>query len=186
MRWRLLLVASSLAAPAAGLVFGCGTTVVQDTEAVTSARDAGRDGRAHDASGGGGADAQRPEDASYDAFEDYVDPGCPDAGPPEEQFDCDPYHQANGDCPPDQGCYIFVQYPPDACTQEIYGAVCQPAGFGQQGDSCEQQLCAPGFVCVVSGEGVQCIGLCSLKGDTGCPPGLVCEPIDVEGFGGCL
>jgi hypothetical protein len=185
VRWRILLVAASLAAPTLGLGFGCGTTVVEDeTTVVTPSKDAGRDARARDS--GVFVEDARPEDAAHDAFDEYVDPGCPEAGPPIQDLQCDPYHQGNGDCPPDQGCYIYVQYPPDACTQEVYGAACAPAGVAQQGESCEQELCAPGFVCVVSGEGVQCVALCNLSGEDGCPPGLVCEPIDVEGFGGCL
>jgi hypothetical protein len=48
------------------------------------------------------------------------------------------------------------------------------------------QDCGAGFVCVVSGSGNQCIQLCPLTGKDGCAPGLSCEPIDVEGFGGCL
>ena len=185
MRWRLLLVATSLAAPSVGLGFGCGSTVVaEDVAQADAGHDAARDARVHDSAFP--TEDARPEDASHDAFEDYADPGCPDAGAPVQDLQCDPYHQANGDCPPDQGCYIYVQYPPDACTQEVYGAACGPAGVATQGQSCEQDICAPGFVCVVSGEGVQCVALCNLSGEDGCPPGLVCEPIDVEGFGGCL
>jgi hypothetical protein len=30
------------------------------------------------------------------------------------------------------------------------------------------------------------VELCALTGDMACPAGLVCEPIDVMGFGGCL
>jgi hypothetical protein len=184
MRWRFLWAAVSLVAAPLAVEAGCGTTVVADDSSTTStAHDAGKDARAHDAAFPPDA---RPEDASHDAFEDYSDPGCPDAGPPTPALDCDPYHQGNGDCPPDQGCYIYVQYPADACTQEVYGAACAPAGTGTQGQGCEQELCAPGFACVVSGEGVQCVQLCNLSGDAGCPPGLVCEPIDVQGFGGCL
>lgn len=122
-----------------------------------------------------------------DAFPDYTDPGCPDAGPPLYDYQCDPYAQDNGDCAPGEGCYIYVDYPDEPCGQEIYGAFCAPEGFGQQGEPCGGGFdCAGGFVCVVSGSGTQCVELCSLSGDDGCPPGLVCEPIDVEGFGGCL
>jgi hypothetical protein len=122
-----------------------------------------------------------------DAFPDYVDPGCPDAGPPVTAFACDPYTQGNGDCPPGEGCYIFVDYPDEPCGQETYGSMCSPEGWGHQGDACGGSFeCAGGFVCVISGSGTQCIELCSLDGEDGCPAGLVCEPIDVEGFGGCL
>jgi hypothetical protein len=126
-------------------------------------------------------------DAGHDALPDYTDPGCPDAGGPILSFDCDPYHQFNGDCMPGEGCYIYVSYPSEPCGQETYGSLCAPSGPGTQSAPCDgAQDCAGGFVCVVSGSGNQCVQLCPLSGNSSCPPGLVCEPIDVEGFGGCL
>jgi hypothetical protein len=113
----------------------------------------------------------------------YVDPGCPDAGPPGMMFMCDPFAQ---DCPTGEGCYIFTQNPTTPCGQEVYGAACDSAGTGKQGADCDTTACAPGFTCVVSGSGDQCVELCQLEGSMGCPCGLVCQPIDVEGFGGCL
>jgi hypothetical protein len=122
-----------------------------------------------------------------DALPDYVDPGCPDAGPPGTMFQCDPYNQKSGDCAPGEGCYIFVDYPMEPCGQEIYGAVCLPVGQGMQGSPCGgAQDCGAGFSCVVSGSGNQCVQLCPLQGQDNCPPGFVCEPLDVQGFGGCL
>jgi hypothetical protein len=179
----LLLAGLSLPALLAGIAAsGCGSTIVETNP---------------DEQDGGGGDATldakhdaKPIDGSSDAKDalpDYVDPGCPDAGPPITEFMCDPYHQFNGDCPGGQGCYIFVQYPAEPCGQEVYGAACADTGPGQQGDPCGGgQDCGGGYVCVVSGSGNQCVKLCNLKGDSGCPAGLVCEPIDVEGFGGCL
>ncbi len=126
-------------------------------------------------------------DAGPDALTEFIDPGCKDKPPPIEDFQCDPNNQNNGDCLPGEGCYIYVDYPEDPCGQEIYGALCVPEGFGQQGDPCfGAQDCAGGFACVVTGSGTQCVELCPLQGADGCPSGLVCEPIDVEGFGGCL
>lgn len=126
-------------------------------------------------------------DGGTDAFPDYVDPGCPNKPPPIYDLQCDPYVQGNGDCFFDEGCYIYVEYPPDPCGQEIYGAVCVPAGTGQQGDPCGgPQSCGPGLACVITGSGTQCVTLCPLEGADNCPQGMVCEPIDVEGFGGCL
>jgi hypothetical protein len=179
----LACAASALAAPA--LAAGCGSTVKLDPEGEDggggSGAAGGNGGTAAGGTGNGGLDG------GADAFDEYVDPGCPDAGPPIELFDCDPYDQYNGDCGPGEGCYIYVEYPTEACGQEIYGAVCVPAGTGEQGDPCDgPQGCAPGFACVVSGSGIQCVQLCSLSGNDGCPPGFVCDPIDVEGFGGCL
>jgi hypothetical protein len=113
------------------------------------------------------------------------DPGCADPPPPQEEFTCDAYNQKG--CPPGQGCYIFVQYPQETCGQEIYGSICAPGGTGKQGDDCGgAEQCAGGYVCVITGQGTQCVKLCKLTGSSGCPDGLVCETIDVKGFGGCL
>ncbi|MBK6516735.1 MAG: hypothetical protein IPM79_21295 [Polyangiaceae bacterium] len=131
--------------------------------------------------GGGGVDG------GTDALNEFVDPGCKDIPPPIEDFQCDPTDQGNGDCLFGEGCYIYVDYPDDPCGQEIYGAFCMTEGFGQQGDPCGGgQDCGAGLVCVVTGSGTQCVVMCDLDGPSGCPSGLVCEAIDVEGFGGCL
>ncbi|MFT3772797.1 MAG: hypothetical protein QM820_45995 [Minicystis sp.] len=162
---------------------GCGPAVETIPEGSGGAGGAGGHAPSSTSTGIGPGGA----DGGKDALPDYVDPGCPDAGPPIQSFDCDPYHQFNGDCMPGEGCYIFVGYPEEPCGQETYGSVCQPAGFGGQGDPCNGGGdCGGGFVCVVSGSGNQCVKLCPLSGPPGCPSGLVCEPIDVEGFGGCL
>jgi len=126
-------------------------------------------------------------DAGQDALSEFVDPGCKNKPPPFEDFQCDPENQNNGDCLNGDGCYIYVDYPDDPCGQEIYGSLCFPAGFGEQGDPCGgAQDCAAGLACVVTGSGTQCVELCDLDGGDDCSSGLVCEPIDVEGFGGCL
>ncbi|NUP10991.1 MAG: hypothetical protein HOW73_33510 [Polyangiaceae bacterium] len=127
------------------------------------------------------------EDAGHDALNEFIDPGCKDQPPPLEDFQCDPENQGNGDCQIGEGCYIYVDYPEDPCGQEIYGSLCLPEGFGQQGDPCGgAQDCSAGHVCVVTGSGTQCVVMCDLDGPSDCPSGLVCEPIDVDGFGGCL
>lgn len=185
MRKRIFLLLAGLSLPmlaTAAFASGCGSTIVELPPADDGGdrKDARHDGH-HDGGGTGGFDA------GHDAFDEYHDPGCPDAGPPLTQFMCDPYHQFNGDCQPGEGCYIFVQYPMEPCGQEIYGSACAPVGPGQQGDPCGgAQDCGAGFVCVVSGSGTQCVQLCPLMGEDNCPPGFVCEPIDVQGFGGCL
>ncbi len=128
----------------------------------------------------GGVDAK-------DALPDYEDPGCPDVPPPEDQTTCNAWEQGNGDCAEGEGCYIFVAYPSEPCQPEIYGTVCQFAGTGKQQDPCGgQQDCGGGFVCVITGAGTQCVQLCPLEGPSGCPSGLVCEAIDVVGYGGCF
>lgn len=186
MRRRLLLVvlAASMGAGSAGaMAVGCGDTIrVDPGEGGGGSDDGGVDGRAD---GNGGSSGHL--DGGKDALPDYVDPGCPDAGPPIYDYQCDPYAQFNGDCAPGEGCYIYVEYPSEPCASEVYGSFCGPQGGGVQGDSCGGGFdCAGGFVCVVTGSGTQCVQLCPLTGDDGCPAGLVCETIDVEGFGGCL
>ena len=135
----------------------------------------------HDAATDAATDA--PSDAK-DAALDYVDPGCPDTGPPKMDFACDPVGPSSG-CLAGQLCAPFAKYPSAGCAQESYGATCTPAGSGAQGDVCDFG-CQPHFTCVVSGQGAQCIRLCDLTAASPCPSGLVCEPIDVPGIGGCI
>ncbi|MRG98359.1 hypothetical protein [Polyangium spumosum] len=183
MQKRLILVAAALGlvVPAAGLG-GCGSTIVRETE--------GQGGGGGEGGGLPNSSATGPIwDAGKDAFDEYVDPGCPSTPPPIEDFQCDPFDQLNSGCFPGEGCFIFVSYPDEPCGQEVYGAFCAPAGTGVQGDPCGSGSglwCAAGFACVVTGSGTQCVKLCPLDGNDDCPSGLVCEPIDVEGFGGCL
>lgn len=165
-----------------GLASGC----VSKVEVVGQQGDGGSGGE-------GGSQASTTRSTSNTSstssahLPDYEDPGCPDAPPPTKSFQCDPYQQNNGDCSDGMGCYIYVDYPTEPCGQEVYGAACAFGGFGQQGDECMSAGdCGGGLACVVTGSGNQCVTLCSLEGDSGCPSGLVCEPIDVEGFGGCL
>jgi hypothetical protein len=176
----LLLAAFALPTSAILAASGCGPSVTSlDDE---DSKDGGKEGKA-DAK----YDSSINWEAGKDAFDEYVDPGCPDAPPPIKDFQCDPYQQGNGNCGPGEGCYIYVDYPDEPCGQEVYGAICIPVGPGGQGDTCGgAQDCGGGFVCVVTGSGTQCVQLCPLQGNDNCPPGLVCEPIDVEGFGGCL
>ena len=116
----------------------------------------------------------------------YVDPGCPDAGPPPPPLNqCDPFGSPTG-CDLGEGCYPYVQYPSGKCDKEQYGTYCAPAGSGKQGDPCGGELCAANHVCVITGVGTQCVQLCPLVGADNCPSGLFCVPIDVEGYGGCF
>jgi hypothetical protein len=183
MRKRFFLIVvgltGPLAATAGGTLGGCSNVI----EVVPPSSGSGGHAGHHPADGGTGGFGGGP----IDAQPDYTDPGCPDAGAPMTMFMCDPYNQNNGDCPPAEGCYIFTDPPETPCAQEVYGASCEHQGSGQQGTPCGgSEGCAAGFTCVVSGSGNQCVQLCELQGDTGCPNGLVCNPIDVQGFGGCL
>ena len=93
---------------------GCGNTVIEI-----------KPGEGGGGAGGGATTTTSSTtdwDASSDgkdALPDYVDPGCPDAPPAMTDFQCDPYNQNNGDCAFGEGCYIYVQYPQEACEQEI-------------------------------------------------------------------
>jgi hypothetical protein len=179
-----LLGPGALAATAMALVLAIGCTTAIETVSQT-AGSGGGSGGAGAGHGTWGTGAQHWGTGGFGAG--YHDPGCPDAGPPKQDLACDPFHQGNGDCAAGEGCFIFVNYPSEPCGQETYGATCMAAGPGKQGDACGGAIdCSPGFVCVVSGSGNQCVELCHLSGAATCAPGLVCEPIDVEGFGGCL
>ncbi len=161
---------------------GCGNTVVEIKN-----NDGGGGSSSGEITGGGGGNLLDGSADGKDALPDYVDPGCPDAPPPITDFQCDPYKQNSGDCQIGEGCYIYVQYPEEACQEEIYGAYCALAGPGSQGDPCGGGPdCGAGLVCVITGFGTQCVQLCPLSGSSGCSDGLTCEAIDVEGFGGCF
>jgi hypothetical protein len=134
----------------------------------------------------GAKDTGHDVDGADDAFEEYVDPGCPDAPAPVFDYQCDPLAPA-GECPEGEGCYPYVEYPWEPCGAEIYGSMCLAVGTGTQGEGCYgTQECAAGFVCVVSGSGNQCVKICSLTDPSTCTDGQVCEPLDVAGLGGCL
>lgn len=180
MRLRNLLVLVALVTPAVALSPGCGDTVNLPADD-SSGGAGGAGGNTSSTLSSGNA----PPDGGIDATSDYVDPGCPDAAPPIEEFFCDPYEQTG--CQPGEGCFIFVDYPSEPCGPETYGSFCLLEGFGSQGDPCfGAQDCQGGFTCVITGSGTQCVQLCALEGEDGCAAGLVCEAIDVEGFGGCL
>ncbi len=170
------------------LAWGCGGAVVEDT--APPSVDGGRDARsdaARDARADGDA-ATVPDgakaDGGKDALPEYVDPGCSSIPPPVEDFECDPYGAAT-ECAAGEGCYPFVAYPASPCEPETYGSYCYPAGDGAQGDPCVEG-CKSGHVCVVTGQGTQCVQLCDLGAANPCPDGLVCGAVDVPGIGGCI
>lgn len=129
------------------------------------------------------APVDAPKD-SKDALPDYTDPGCPDAPPPLISKECDVYAEPTG-CGTGETCYPFIEYPTGPCEQEVYGAMCVPAGSGGQGDECHLG-CKAGHVCVVSGQGTQCVKICDLSAPMPCPDGLVCVSVDVPGVGVCI
>jgi hypothetical protein len=170
----------------AATLAGCGGDVSADAAgAGAGGGSSGRGGSAAGGSNAGGSGGSPARDAGFDVF---VDPGCPEAPPPDERNECDPFAGDSG-CRFDEGCYPFVQYPSgDPCAAETFGTRCMPAGTGSQGADCENARCAPGFICIVGGApGARCARLCPVFGQETCPAGLVCEPVDIEqGYGGCI
>jgi hypothetical protein len=134
----------------------------------SSGRDAGAGGGPGGAGGTGG----------------YIDPGCPDAAPPPPVYECDPYAELSG-CPIGEACYPWVYYPSGPCDFEQTGTTCYQEGWGKQGDPCSGS-CSARHICVITGHGTQCAELCKLDGPKSCPPGLLCLPVDVQGFGVCF
>lgn len=130
--------------------------------------------------------SRRDARSDSDALAEYHDDPCPDVSPIIDK-QCDPLNPSNGDCAPGMGCYPYVNYPRQACEPETYGAMCMVAGRGGQYSACDGPMsCAPGFVCVITGAGDVCIRLCPLDKRQWCPDGMVCEAIDVLGYGGCI
>jgi hypothetical protein len=117
----------------------------------------------------------------------FVDPGCPPISTLPPIDECNPLAEASG-CPAGESCFPFVDYPSGPCQVERYGALCLQAGPGTQGDSCALDACAADHICVSTGRGTQCARLCALAAEAPsvCAPGLLCLPIDIEGYGGCL
>jgi hypothetical protein len=85
-------------------------------------------------------------------------------------------------CPFGYQCIPTVTYGEKCHTEEI-GTRCAVAGTAAQGDDCTVADCAAGFVCVSGGTGYECAALCHVQSD--CPPGLLCAPLDVDGYGVC-
>ncbi len=167
------------------------TTVPADDGAGGTAGHAGSAGnRAGSSSSSAGRSSSAgssslPRDAGFD---EYADPGCPDAGPPSQVDECDPF-AAVSTCPLGQGCYPFVDHPfGEGCGAQSFGTMCSPAGTGVQGAVCGDggNDCASGFVCVVGSQpGKHCVQLCLMSDPSGCPRGMICGELDVEGFGVC-
>jgi hypothetical protein len=116
----------------------------------------------------------------------YVDPGCVPAMKIQGSRQCDPFSTTQeADCGVGERCVPYVHYA-DQCKTEEIGTQCAPAGAGTQGDDCSVNDCAAGYVCVTGGTGFQCAALCQFRpnGDT-CRNGLLCTPLDVDGYFVC-
>lgn len=112
---------------------------------------------------------------------------CPEVVAQAPRYECDPWAEESG-CGPLEGCYPVVIYPRGPCEVERFGSECRAAGAGIHGEACDAQGCAEGHVCVSTRRGTYCSQTCAFN--TGvqskCPPGLLCQPIDIDGFGACL
>ncbi len=152
------------------LLFACGGRV--------GATDAGDD---LDGAPEGGRFPHLPDGAPY------VDPMCPDAGPPPIVNECDVLDPLKN-CPPGTACYPVTYPPMEKCDTERYGSACLQQGTGTQGEACGSGSngCAPGFVCVITGGTTECAKACKLGEKGQCGSGYVCEPIDVPGYAVCL
>ena len=151
----------------------------------TDAGDGGKKPGMPDHDGGKDAsDDHKDGSQTEDALSEYKDPGCPDAEKPTDDFQCDP-NGNDSECGPGLGCYPFVSYPSTPCGQETYGSQCLFVGSSGQGESCDNG-CQAHHICVVSGQGTQCIEMCDLNLANPCSDGLVCVAVDIPGVGGCL
>jgi hypothetical protein len=163
----------------------CGGTVeiAGDGGGFSGASGHGSVGSAAGSAAAGGSSV--PLDAALD---EYTGPGCPEAGPPVELTECDPF-AAISTCDPGQGCFPFVDHPNgDGCGAQSFGTECLKAGTGTQGATCGDGVtrCAAGFVCVVGSQpGEHCVQLCRMGVQNQCPAGLICGELDVEGYGVC-
>ena len=170
-------------------IVGCGGTTKRglddevDADTVTSTSTTGVGG-----SGMPDAEPDAGPDAAMDVVSDYVDPGCPDAAPPEPVIECQPLAVPDG-CAPGLSCYPYIQRPDgDGCGFEQYGARCLEPGLVAPGERCGGEFgwCAAGALCVVGSlPGARCLQLCDPFGPNTCPNGLICAPVDVEGYGVC-
>ena len=163
----------------------CGGSVEVVDGAGGSSGGAGRGQAGHAGQAAFAGAGALPLDASFD---EYVDPGCPEAGPATTINECDPFSSAPS-CPLGEGCYPFVDHPDgEGCGSQTFGTECLRAGDGRQGDVCGDGAarCASGYVCVVGSEpGKHCVQLCRMGIANACPAGLICGELDVEGYGVC-
>jgi hypothetical protein len=190
VQWALLVGAGSAVLAVAAAV-GCGGTVdgkgtgtigpdddpLSSGGAVGSGGSSGGAGGAPQAGGGGTGGAPDLPDARY------VDPGCKPAEKVQGPRECDTVTQRG--CASGERCVPYVTYG-ERCEAEEIGTRCDVAGEARQGDDCAFEACASGFVCVTGGAGFICAELCSMNADRDeCPAGLLCSPLDVDGFSVC-
>jgi hypothetical protein len=129
----------------------------------------------------GGTTSNPTPDSGSDAR--YHDPVCAPSVKVQGKRECDVF-LGQASCGPGAKCAPYVKYAMDCQSEEI-GTECVAAGTGVQGDDCANEPCAPGFVCVSGGVGLECAKLCQDTQFDDCPPGLICGELDVDGFFVC-
>lgn len=116
----------------------------------------------------------------------YVEPDCPVAPLPTVYSECDPLGES-AECGPGTGCYPITSYPSEPCGSETFQMLCLPSGAGQQWASCDAlDDCAAGYICVVTGDGTECLKMCDPEAVSPCPKGLFCDGVDLQGIGICF
>jgi hypothetical protein len=126
-----------------------------------------------------------PLEPESDEGSTFLEQGCEQSTERISEMDCDPFLPDEG-CPFGQACKPFVEYPESPCEPERFGARCDWVGDAVQGDPCNFDLCASGYLCIATGQGTQCAQICRISGPSGCPAGLVCGSLDIEGIGTCF
>lgn len=196
MRWGALyyvLLTAIVVGSGGAIVVGCGGTTSRglDDDPDAGVLTSSTTGTTTGSGGSIGLPDAEPDagpDAAMDVVSDYVDPGCPDAEPPAPIIECEPLATPDG-CDPGLACYPYIQRPSgDGCGFEQYGARCLEPGPVSVGSRCGGQhgWCGAGMLCVVGAlPGARCLQLCDPFGPNMCPSGLICAPVDVEGYGVC-
>ena len=177
-------------ASAVALAFACGGTVDKTGTASVGpgpepSVTGGRNGAGGASSGGAGRGSGGNGTGSVPDLPDarFDDPGCKPSQKVEGTRECDAVSQSG--CSAGERCVPYVDYG-QKCEAEEIGTRCEIAGTATQGDDCSTDICAGGFVCVTGGAGFVCAKLCRMNSaDEDCPPGLLCSPLDVDGFAVC-
>ena len=144
-----------------------------------------------DVDGDSDGDIDGGPDSGFHEPDPYIDPGC-ETDPPEPWegevvWACDPYTNEGCNLEAGEACYPYIVYPASPCEEEQYGSACGYQGGGGHRDPCNGTTdCQAGYACFVTGEGTQCLSLCSSTGHGNrCPAGLLCLPTDIPEVGAC-
>jgi hypothetical protein len=168
------------------LCCSCGGAVGEPREDTSRGGALSWAGTAGLASGSGGAAAARGGSGHGGTVRSsFVETTCPNVAPPSIPWECDPFGDGS-DCDFGEGCFPVTVNASRVCESESYRVTCLPAGLGEQWAPCEFLTdCAPGFTCVVTGQGTECLQMCDPAAPSACPHGLFCDGVDLHGIGIC-